>query len=174
MLHGLQSGCKERFPRIMVSSYFPRGSTMTRKGESSLPFLLSRIGLAISVPVLPISDAVHCNRSCSALQPSPQCTASVLAVHCILHANICNRPRRYLREKHHVGKVRIHFGQDILRGTGDPSTLPLDEYSCISSHTLLCAHKSETLGGGGLDAHIIGIHAHHTSQTLLHGRNVRA
>ena len=127
MLHGLQSGCKERFPRIMVSSYFPRGSTMTRKGESSLPFLLSRIGLAISVPVLPISDAVHCNRPRSALQPLPQCTASVLAVHCILHANICNlsrkyvqpssqvratvlagtcnRPRRYLREKHHLGKV---------------------------------------------------------------------
>ena len=87
MLHGLQSGCKERFQRIMVSSYFPRGSTMTRKGESSLPFLLSRIGLAISVPVLPISDAVHCNRLCSALQPLPQCTASVLAVHCIRHCS---------------------------------------------------------------------------------------
>ena len=56
---------------------------MTRKGESSLPFLLSRIGLAISVPLLPISDAVHCIRSRSALQPSPQCTASVLAVHCL-------------------------------------------------------------------------------------------
>ena len=82
MLHGLQSGCKERFQRIMVSSYFPRGSTMTRKGESSLPFLLSRIGLAISVPVLPISDAVHCNRPRSALQPPLQCTASVLASTC--------------------------------------------------------------------------------------------
>ena len=48
-----------------------------------LPLLLSRIGLAISVPVLSISDAVHCNPSCSALQPLPQCTASALAVHCI-------------------------------------------------------------------------------------------
>ena len=48
---------------------------MTRKGESSLPFLLSRIGLAISVPVLPISDAVHCNRSRSALHPSSQVLA---------------------------------------------------------------------------------------------------
>ena len=48
-----------------------------------LPFLLSRIGLAISVPVFSISDAVHCNRPRSALQPSLQCTASVLAVHCI-------------------------------------------------------------------------------------------
>ena len=50
---------------------------------SLLPVLLSRIGLAISVPILPVSDAVHCNRSRSALQPSPQCTASVLAVHCL-------------------------------------------------------------------------------------------
>ena len=60
------------------SRYF-QGAT----GASLLPVLLSRIGLAISVPVLPISDAVHCKRSRSALQPSPQCTASVLAVHCL-------------------------------------------------------------------------------------------
>ena len=44
---------------------------------------LSRIGLTISVPVLPISDAVHCNRSRSALHPPLQCTASVPAVHCL-------------------------------------------------------------------------------------------
>ena len=49
-----------------------------------LPFLLSRIGLTISVPVFSISDAVHCNRPRSALQPSLQCTASVLAVHYLL------------------------------------------------------------------------------------------
>ena len=30
-----------------------------------------------------ISDAVHCIRSRSALQPSPQCTATVPAVHCL-------------------------------------------------------------------------------------------
>ena len=35
------------------------------------------------MPLLPISDAVHCIRSRSALQPSPQRTASVLAVHCL-------------------------------------------------------------------------------------------
>ena len=35
-----------------------------------LPFLLSRIGLTISVPVFSISDAVHCIRSCSALPVS--------------------------------------------------------------------------------------------------------
>ena len=75
---------------------------MTRKGESSLPFLLSRIGLAISVPVLPISDAVHCNRPRSALQPLLQCTASVLAVHCILHANICNLSRKYVQPSSQV------------------------------------------------------------------------
>ena len=33
------------------------------------------------MPVLPISDAVHCNRSRSALHPSSQCTASAIAVH---------------------------------------------------------------------------------------------
>ena len=77
------------------------------------PFLLSRTGLTISVSLLPISDAVHCNRPCSAVQPLLQCTASVLAVHCILHthmqpfpqvlatipARTCNRPCKYLREK---------------------------------------------------------------------------
>ena len=65
----------------------------------SLPFLLSRIGLAISVPVLPVSDAVHCNPSCSALRPPLQCTASVLAVH-------CNRPRTYLQPSSHVLAVK--------------------------------------------------------------------
>ena len=43
----------------------------------------SKIGLVISLSLLPVSDAVHCNRLCSALQPLLQCTASVLAVHCI-------------------------------------------------------------------------------------------
>ena len=62
---------------------------MSPYGEPILAILLSRIGLMISVSVLPISDAVHCNRSRSALQPPLQCTASVLAVHCILHANTC-------------------------------------------------------------------------------------
>ena len=50
--------------------------------ESFLPFLLSRIGLTISVPAFPLSDAVHCNRPRSALQPPLQCTASVLASTC--------------------------------------------------------------------------------------------
>ena len=77
------------------------------------PFLLSRTGLTISVSLLPISDAVHCNRPCSALQPLLQCTASVLAVHCILHthmqpfpqvlatilARTCDHPCKSLREK---------------------------------------------------------------------------
>ena len=67
------------------------------------PFLLSRTGLTISVSLLPISDALHCNRPCSAVQPLLQCTASVLAVHCILHthatfpASTCNHPCTYLR-----------------------------------------------------------------------------
>ena len=47
--------------------------------------------------VIPISDAVHCNRSRSALQPPLQCTASVLAVHCILHARTSHLSRKYVR-----------------------------------------------------------------------------
>ena len=54
------------------------------------PFLLSRTGLTISVSLLPVSDAVQCNRPCSAVQPLLQCTASVLAVHCIV--TIRNKP----------------------------------------------------------------------------------
>ena len=59
---------------------------MTRMGVclSSLFSSLKR-GLTVSVPVLPISDAVHCNRSRSALQPSLQCTASFPANVCIRH-----------------------------------------------------------------------------------------
>ena len=74
---------------------FPNSTRMVMCME--IRHILYRIGLAISVPVLPISDAVHCNRSCSALQPPLQCTASVLAVHCILHANICNLSRKRLQ-----------------------------------------------------------------------------
>ena len=44
--------------------------------SSSLPFLLSRIGLAITMPLF-----VHLRRS--ALQPPSQCTATAPAVHCI-------------------------------------------------------------------------------------------
>ena len=36
------------------------------------------IGQTISVPVLPISDAKHCNRSRKALQPSSQTFATLL------------------------------------------------------------------------------------------------
>ena len=69
------------------------------------PFLLSRTGLTISVSLLPVSDAVHCNRPCSAVQPLLQCTSFVLAVHFILHthatfpARTCDRPCKCLREK---------------------------------------------------------------------------
>ena len=66
----------------------------------------------ISMPVLPISDAVHCNRPRSALHPSSQCTASVPAVHCI-------RSRKYLQPFPQVlatvlvstcRKRRLHLG----------------------------------------------------------------
>ena len=63
--------------------------------ESFLPFLLSRIGLTISVPAFPLSDAVHCNRPRSALQPPLQCTATAPAVHCI-------RPCKYVHPSSQV------------------------------------------------------------------------
>ena len=68
----------------------------------SLPFLLSRIGLAISVPVFPVSDAVHCNPSCSALHPPLHVPATVLA-------RTCNRPRTYLQPSSHVLAVKRSF-----------------------------------------------------------------
>ena len=52
-------------------------------GVSLLPYLSSKIGLVISLSLLPVSDAVHCNRLCSALHPSLQCTASFPANVCI-------------------------------------------------------------------------------------------
>ena len=51
------------------------------------------------MPVLPISDAVHCNRLCSALHPSSQCTASSTLIHTTFPANVCNRPCKRLRGK---------------------------------------------------------------------------
>ena len=86
----------------MAQQKFPVGLQCSMWSPFSLPFLLSRIGLAISVPVFPISDAVHCNPSCSALHPPLQCTASVLAVH-------CNRPRSALQPSSHVLAVKRSF-----------------------------------------------------------------
>ena len=56
----------------------------------------------ISMPVLPISDAVHCNRPRSALQPPLQCTASALASTCVrpckyvFFYRVCISPKPYL------------------------------------------------------------------------------
>ena len=52
-------------------------------GESVLPFLLFRIGLTISVPVLSISHAKLCIRQRKALHPPTQSFASTNAKHCI-------------------------------------------------------------------------------------------
>ena len=54
------------------------------------------------MPLLPISEAVHCNRSRSALQPSTQCTAS-------LHAAYCIRPRKYVQPSTQVRTSEIGF-----------------------------------------------------------------
>ena len=77
--------------------------------ESYLPVLLSRIGLAISVPLLPVSDAVHCNRSRSALHPSLQCTASSTLILAIFPASTCIRPCKYVRPP-----LQVLAGKDAI------------------------------------------------------------
>ena len=52
-------------------------------GESGLPFLLFRIGLTISVPVLSISHAKLCIHQRKALHPPTQSIATANAKHCI-------------------------------------------------------------------------------------------
>ena len=59
-------------------------------GESVLPFLLFRIGLTISVPVLSISHAKLCIRQRKALQLPTQSIASA-------NAKLCNCQRKALQ-----------------------------------------------------------------------------
>ena len=75
---------------------------MTRKGESSLPFSLiqNRTG---------DYDASFAHLRRSALQPLLQCTATVPAVHCILHANICNLSRKYVQPSSQVLAGKTSF-----------------------------------------------------------------
>ena len=61
-------------------------------GESVLPFLLFRIGLTISVPVLSISHAKLCIRQRKALQPPTQSFASTNAKHCICQRKALHLP----------------------------------------------------------------------------------
>ena len=56
-------------------------------GESVLPFLLFRIGLTISVPVLSISHAKLCIHQRKALHPPTQSFATANAKHCICQRN---------------------------------------------------------------------------------------
>ena len=52
-------------------------------GESVLPFLLFRIGLTISVPVLSISHAKLCIRQRKALHPTTQALLTQMGAICI-------------------------------------------------------------------------------------------
>ena len=116
-INGNQSKCR--------MTQFNLGGALTKSGNIQvggysdsffLPLLLSRIELAIMVPVLPISDAVHCNPSWSALQPLPQCTASALAVHCLSSRYAqgsavlcCSKLKDAGREKGTSGRKIISF-----------------------------------------------------------------
>ena len=66
------------------------GATVTRMGRVSPPFSLvqNRTG-DFCAPFARLRR--------SALQPPLQCSATVHAVHCILHANICNLSRKRLQ-----------------------------------------------------------------------------
>ena len=63
-INGNQSKC--RMTQLNLGGALTKSGNIQVGGFSDsffLPLLLSRIGLAISVPVLSISDAVHCNPS---------------------------------------------------------------------------------------------------------------
>ena len=65
-------------------------------GESVLPFLLFRIGLTISVPVLSISHAKLCIRQRKALQLPTQSFATANAKHCICQRKALHLPTQAL------------------------------------------------------------------------------
>ena len=77
------------FEQTLAQQKLPWGNSAPY-GESTLPYLLSRIGLTISVPVLPISDAKHCICQRKALHLPTQSFASA-------NAKLCNRPRKALQ-----------------------------------------------------------------------------
>ena len=83
LAHPNKSGREDGSVEISAQRRFPGGYSDPYGVCLSSLFSCLKRGLTVSVPVLPISDAVHCNRSRSALQPSLQCTASAIAVHCI-------------------------------------------------------------------------------------------
>ena len=96
--------CQKSFSAVRQK--YPGGCSAPME-SSSLPFLLSRIGLAITVCQFCPSQtqctatalAVHCNRSCSALHPSLQCTASSTLIHATFPASTCIRPCKYVRPR---------------------------------------------------------------------------
>ncbi len=130
--------CRKSFSAVQQK--YPGGCSAPME-SSSLPFLLSRIGLAITVPLF-----AHLRRS--ALQPPSQCTATAPAVHCIrpcsaLHPpHTCNLSRKYLQPSLHVlatapastcGKRRHYLGS---------LPLPLQSLSPVFWHTAVQAAES--------------------------------
>ena len=97
-----------------------RGATVTRQGCVSPPFSLIQ-----NKTDDPGASFTLLRRS--ALQPLPQCTASVLAVHCILHANTCNLSCTYLQSSL---QVLATFPVSIC---GPRKALPLSPQAFASS-----------------------------------------
>ena len=81
-------------------------------GESVLPFLLFRIGLTISVPVLSISHAKLCIRQRKALHPPTQSIASANAKHCICQRKALLTQMDGIRVKRKWGIMVLFFPTD--------------------------------------------------------------
>ena len=76
-------------------------------GESVLPFLLFRIGLTISVPVLSISHAKLCIRQRKALHPPTQSIATA-------HAKLCICQRKALLTQMGAICIKSKWGIMVL------------------------------------------------------------
>ena len=124
-----------RFSRNILGDVVPRWSPLpslfsyqNRTGDYGAPFCPSQTQYTAT------ALAVHCNRSCSALHPSLQCTAS--------STHTCNLSRKYLQPSLHVlatapastcGKRRHYLGS---------LPLPLQSLSPVFWHTAVQAAES--------------------------------
>ena len=98
-------------------------------------FFLSRIGLTISAPVLPLSDANVCNRSRKRLQPPPQTFASVIVNVCGKNLHLASVPASTcVRDRLHLGIFPMLFLQSHPHKYFTITPLPEGQYQHKMSH----------------------------------------
>ena len=101
---GISSSCAGnrflRFGRNILGDVVPRWSPLPSlfsyqnwTGDYGAPFCPSQTQCTAT------ALAVHCNRSCSALHPSLQCTASSTLIRATFPASTCIRPCKYVRPR---------------------------------------------------------------------------